>query len=88
MGLIGPSSATVGDHVGILGAEHFCCRHDFVVIVAKLLIVRHFYAAFFGESNSSSCFCTALYLVRRRLDTRLATAQCGILLQGSYPVLE
>ena len=43
---IGPSSTTVGDHVGTLGAEHFFVA-IFVVVVAKLFIVCHFFRAMF-----------------------------------------
>ena len=48
VGGIGPSSTTLGDHVGTLGAEHFCRGHFVVVVVAKLLIVCHFSHHIFG----------------------------------------
>ena len=34
VGGIGPSCTAVGNHVGTLGAEHFCCGHDFFVVMA------------------------------------------------------
>ena len=47
VGGIGPSSTTVGDRVGTLGAGDFAVA-IFVVVLAKLLVVYHFPRLVFG----------------------------------------
>ena len=76
VGGIGPFCTAVGDYVGTLGAEHFCCGHDLL-----LLWLRCLYTAKSLNLIIDGCHlawrsflvtCTALYSVQRGFDSRLA----------------